>query len=172
MKQDKPKDAIDVLLKALAIKRTDADTMALLGSAYVKAGTPDKAVEPLRRAIVFVPVGWVEPYQTLAAAYTASGDPELAEWADAMAAAQTGDSAGAMTRLQALTGGEAALDAMIGLGQIAEVGGDPTTAADWYRKALEVDAESQAAKLGLGRVSDGTQGHPSIEPSPSAEGSN
>ena len=172
MQQDEPKEAIDVLLKALAIKRTDADTMALLGSAYVKAGTPDKAVEPLRRAIMFVPVGWVEPYQTLAAAYTASGDPELAEWADAMAAAQTGDSAGAMTRLQALTGGEAALDAMIGLGQIAEVGGDPTAAADWYRKALEVDAESQAAKLGLGRVSDGTQGHPSIGPSPSAEGSN
>ncbi len=122
---------------------------------------------------MFVPVGWVEPYQTLAAAYTASGDTELAEWADAMAAGtdrrqrRRDDTSPGVDRTARL-----ALDAMIGLGQIAEVGGDPTAAADWYRKALEVDAESQAAKLGLGRVSDGTQGHPSIEPSPSAEGSN
>jgi tetratricopeptide (TPR) repeat protein len=172
MQQDKPKDAIDMLLKALAIKRTDADAMALLGSAYVKAGTPDKAVEPLRRAITFVPVGWAEPYQTLAAAYNASGDTDLAEWADAMAAAQTGDSAGAVKRLQALTGGKAALDALIGLGQLNEAGGNPTAAADWYRKAIGIDAKSQAAQLGLSRVSGGTQGHPSLEPSPSAAGSN
>ena len=89
-----------------------------------------------------------------------------------MAAAQTGDTAGAVARLQALTDGEAALDARIGLGHLAEAGGDTAAAADWYRKALEIDAANQAALLGLGRVSDGTQGHPSIAPSPSAEGSN
>ena len=86
LQQDKPQEAVDQLLKALAIKRTDADTMNLLGAAYVKAGQPDKAIEPLAQAILFVPVGWAEPYQTLADAYTATGDAELAEWADAMAA--------------------------------------------------------------------------------------
>jgi len=172
LQQDKPQDAVDVLLKALAIKRTDADTMTLLGSAYVKAGTPDKAIEPLRRAILFIPVGWAEPYQTLAAVYTAGGETELAEWAGAMAASQSGDTAGAVARLQALTDGKAALDAMIGLGILAETGGDTAAAADWYRKALEIDAESQSAQLGLSRVSGGTQGHPSIAPSPSADGSN
>jgi tetratricopeptide (TPR) repeat protein len=138
----------------------------------VKAGTPDKAIEPLRRAILFIPVGWAEPYQTLAAAYTASGEAELAEWAGAMAASQSGDTAGAVVRLQALIDGKAALDAMIGLGQLNEAGGNPTAAADWYRRAIEIDAKSQAAQLGLSRVSGGTQGHPSLEPSPSAAGSN
>jgi len=64
LEQDRADEAIDQLLKALAIKRTDADAMNLLGAAYVKAGTPEKAVEPLRRAILFVPIGWGErqPY--------------------------------------------------------------------------------------------------------------
>ena len=75
-KQDKPQEAVDQLLKALAIKRTDADTMNLLGAAYVKAGEPDKAIEPLEQAILFVPVGWAEPYQALADAYTAKGETE------------------------------------------------------------------------------------------------
>ena len=170
--QDKPEEAIEHLLKALSIKRTDADAMNLLGAAYVAADQPEKAFQPLRRAIEFVPIGWAEPYQALADAYTASGDVAEAEWAAAMAVAQSGDVAGAVTRLEAIADGDAALDARVGLGLLAEMGGDNASAAAWYGKALEIDAESESAQLGLSRVSDGTQGHPSIAPSPSAEGSN
>lgn len=172
LKQDRAQEAVTQLLKALAIKRSDADSMNLLGAAYVKAGTPEKAIEPLRQAILFVPIGWAEPYQTLADAYTATAEPEEAEWAAAMAAGQSGDPAEAVTRLEKLADGKAALDARIGLGLLTETSGDTAAAADWYRKALELDAKSQAAQLGLSRVSDGTQGHPEIAPSPSAEGSN
>ena len=170
--QDRAQDAVDELLKALAINRTDADSMNLLGAAYVKVGTPEKAFEPLRQAILFVPIGWAEPYQTLADAYTATGDAEEAEWGAAMAASQSGDIGGAVTRLEAIADGMAALDARIGLGLLAETSGDTATAAVWYQKALDLDAENKAAQLGLGRVSGGTDGHPEVVPSPSLEGSN
>ena len=172
LQQDRAEDAVDELLKALAIIRTDADTMNLLGAAYVKAGTPEKALEPLRQAILFVPNGWADPYQTLADAYTAMGEPEEAEWAAAMTAGQSGDRAGAVQRLEAIADGKAGLDARIGLGLLAEVSGDSATAADWYQKALALDAENKAAKLGLSRVSGSADGHPEVVPSPSAEGSN
>ena len=172
LQQEKPDEAIDYLLKALAIKRTDADAMNLLGDAYVRVGTPEKAIEPLRRAVMFVPVGWPDPYQTLAAAYTATGDTDLAAWANAMVAGQTGDTGGAISRLEAIADGDAALDARIGLGLLYESQGDDVTATTWYRKALELDAENTSAQLGLSRVSDGTQAHPAVGPSASPEGSN
>ena len=179
LQQDRADDAVDNLLRALAIKRTDADAMNLLGAAYVKAGKPEEAFEPLRKAILFVPTGWPDPYRSLADAYTATGDAGEAEWADAMAAAMAVLAAGessapadSVARLEAIADGDAGIDARIGLGLLAEASGDPATAAVWYRKALELDAESQAAQLGLSRVSDGTQAHPDVMPSPSAEGSN
>ena len=179
LQQDRPDEAIGHLLKALAIKRTDADAMNLLGAAYVLAGTPEKAFEPLRAAILFVPTGWPDPYQALADAYAATGETEQAEWAAAMAAAMTalapggsGDIAGPAARLEAIADGKAGLDARTGLGLLAETSGDTGLAADWYRKALELDPQSKAAQLGLSRVTDGTQVHPDVVPSASPEGSN
>lgn len=172
LQQERPQEAVDYLLKALAIKRTDADAMNLLGAAYVQVGTPEKAIEPLRKAVMFVPVGWPDPYRALGAAYTATGDTDLAEWANAMVAGQTGDVDGATRRLEAIADGDAALDARIGLGLLAEGEGDDVTATTWYRKALELDPENTSAQLGLSRVSDGTQAHPSVGPSTNPEGSN
>jgi tetratricopeptide (TPR) repeat protein len=172
LQQERADDAVEQLLKALAIKRTDADAMNLLGAAYVKAGTPEKAIEPLRRAVLFVPTGWPDPYQSLSAAYTAMGETDQAEWASAMVSGMAGDPAGAITRLEAIADGDAKLDAQIGLGLLNEINGDGSAAADWYRKALALDSTSQPAQLGLGRVTEGTQAHPSIEPSPSVEGNN
>lgn len=178
LQQARPDDAVDNLVKALAIKRTDADTMNLLGQAYVQTGQPAKAVEQLRNAILFVPTGWADPYQGLADAYAATGDTAEAEWASAMAQAMNvlvggqGDTSAAEARLEAIADGDAALDARIGLGLLAEVRGDNTAATEWYQRALELDGESTAAQLGLSRVSTGTQGHPDVMASPSAEGSN
>jgi tetratricopeptide (TPR) repeat protein len=150
--QEKTTDAITYLTQAIAIKRSDADALNLLGTAYVRNGEPDKAIEPLRNAIAFVPLGWSEPYLTLAEAYAATGDPARAEWANAMADLSSDNPAGAETRLLAIVDGPLALDASIGLGLINEMRGDTLAAADWYRKALAVDPENAEARLGLTRV--------------------
>jgi tetratricopeptide (TPR) repeat protein len=172
LKQGKAQDAIDNLIKAQKIKPTDADTMNVLAQAYLAAGNPDKAIDEAQQAILFVPVGWADPYQTLASAFAAKGEAERSQWAAAMAQAQTGDTAGATAALTKLVDGTAGLESRISLGLIAEHSGDTAAAADWYRKALELDAKNEAATMGLSRVTNGTQSHPSVAPSPSAEGSN
>lgn len=174
LQQGKPAEAVDQLAKALAIKRSDADAMNLLGAAYVQTGDTAKAIETLSQAIAFVPVGWAEPYTNLAAAYTKAGNAPLAEWASAMAAFQSGDTAGAETRLLALTSGDAKVQASVGLGLLMESRGDSGSAATWFAKALALDADNVSARLGLARVGGGSvasavPGDPA--PSPS-EGSN
>ena len=177
LQHDQPEAAIKQLLKALVIKRTDADAMNLLGAAYVKAGRAKEAIDPLREAVLFVPTGWADPYTTLAAAYTALKQPDEAEWAGAMAVLQGGDASTAEKRLQAIATGTAAVDASIGLGLIAETSGDTATAADWYRKAIAIEPKNESALLGLSRVTDGAgAAHPTAQPSVPApsqgEGSN
>lgn len=168
LRQGRPKDAIEPLLAALRIKRSDADALYLLGSAYVGAGEPEQAIEPLRKATAFVPIGWAEPYTTLAQAFTAAGEADEATWAGAMAALAVGDADTAEARLLAIRDGAAAVDAAVGLGLVAETRGDFARAREWYGRALELDPKSSAALLGSGRV-----GGPGTERSaePSGEGS-
>jgi tetratricopeptide (TPR) repeat protein len=153
LEQNKPADAVQYLSAAVAIKRSDADSLNLLGTAYVRNGEPAKAIDPLRSAIAFVPIGWSEPYMTLAQAYTDTGDVAMAEWAGAMADLSEERYDAASSRLQAIVDGPAALDALIGLALVSEVQGDAPAAADWYRKALEIDPKDPSALLGLSRVS-------------------
>ncbi len=150
--QGKPEAAVDPLLRAVAIKRSDADALHLLGTAYVRSGEPAKAIAPLKAAIAFVPLGWTEPYATLGDAYTATSRPELAEWAYAMAELSDARPDAAEARLLTITEGPAAVDAAIGLGLVYETRGDGPTAAGWYERALALDADNAAARLGLGRV--------------------
>jgi tetratricopeptide (TPR) repeat protein len=154
LEQGRPEDAVEQLTAAINIKRSDADALNLLGSALVQAGEPAKAIEPLKRAIAFVPLGWTEPYTTLAQAYTATGDTARAEWAGAMADLSAGDTEQARTRLLAITEGETALDAAIGLGLVYETAGDSASAAEWYGKALAIEPGNAAAILGFERVSE------------------
>ena len=153
VKQGHPDQAIGQLQSALAISRSDADALNLLGSAYVQVGDTTKAIDSLNKAIAFVPYGWADPYATLAAAYTKAGDPAHAEWAGAMADLSNGNGTSAETRLKALASGPAALDAEIGLGVLYETRGDTASAGQWYTKALALDPSNAAAKLGLTRVS-------------------
>ncbi|NJD26769.1 MAG: tetratricopeptide repeat protein [Chloroflexi bacterium] len=152
MQQDRPQDAIGHFEKALAISRSDADSLYLLGTAFIATGAPSKAITVLRASVTFVPVGWSEPYVALAEAYEATGEAALGAWATAMAQLMSGDSAAAEPALLALVEGDAALDAAIGLGLLYETGGDNARAAEWYGRALEIDPASSAAGLGLGRV--------------------
>jgi len=150
--QGRPEDAIEQLNAALAIKRSDADALNLLGKALVQIGEPEKAIDALKSAIEFVPIGWTEPYQTLAQAYQATGQADRAEWALAMADLSSGQPDQAEARLLAITDGDTALDATIGLGLVNEISGDSPAAAEWYEKALAIDPENAAARLGLSRV--------------------
>jgi tetratricopeptide (TPR) repeat protein len=171
MQQGRPADAIPFLEKALAIKRSDADSLYMIGTAYVATGETDKAEVALRSAIVFVPVGWSEPYVALAEAFTKAGRLAEAEWAGAMADLAAGKPELAEPRLLAIATSDAALDVAIGLGLLYETTGDTATAAEWYGKALALSPDNAAARLGMGRVGPSTTALPAL-PTPGAPGGN
>ena len=166
--QQHPDAAIDPLTKALAIKRTDADALELLGSAYVLTNNPDKAIEPLRKATSFVPVGWSDPYRQLALAYAAKSDTAQAEWASAMADLADGKPADAERRLTAIADGPAKVDVAIGLGLLGETNGDLAGAASWYGKALAADPTNETARMGLARVQAPSSVAPAASPAATA----
>jgi len=152
MRQGKTDEAIKHLESALKIDKSDADALLLIGKAYTAAGDTEKAGTALRHAVMFVPIGWAEPYQVMAEAYTKSGETEMAEWANAMVDFVNGKTDQGTARLTKLVDGKAALDANVGLGIIAETRGDLTGAREWYTKALAIDPKNVSATMGLGRV--------------------
>ena len=160
---------VDWLKKSLSITKTDADTLYALGTAYVAAGQPDEAIESFKRATAFVPVGWAEPYQGLATAYTAKGDTEMATWAGAMALIASGDAASAEAQLKTLLGGPADLDASMGLGLAAETRGEGQEAIPYYQHVLDADPANEAAMLAMARV---RPVEPVATPAASQEGQN
>jgi tetratricopeptide (TPR) repeat protein len=159
-------ESISYLEKALVIKKTDSDALLLIGKAHIAAGDYAAAAVRLRQAVQFVPIGWAEPYELMADAYTKAGEAEEAAWAAAMVTFQKGDAATATTALMALVNGKAALDAYVGLGLIAESAAKPGEAREWYSKAIAINPDNAEAKLGLGRVGG------LVTPAPSASGSN
>jgi len=162
MKQAKAADAIPFLEKALAIKRSDADALYLIGTAYVATGETDKAETALRAAVAFVPIGWSEPYMALAEGFTKAGKTAMAEWAGAMADLAAGKPALAEPRLVAIVDSDASVDVAIGLGLLYEAKGDTATAAGWYGKALAKSPDNAAARLGMGRVGPGPSALPAL----------
>lgn len=173
--QDRPADAIKALEAALFINKTDADTLHQLGRAYLQSGAPEQAIEPLRSAVLFVPIGWCEPYDSLGETYTALARSDEAAWAVAMAAFCRDDPIDVRSQLEALVDGPAAMDALIGLGLVAEVDGDRSAAAAWYGKAVAIDPDDYTATSGLARVSEGLDQAPPpapTGPAPTAPGGN
>lgn len=174
LERKKPADAIGPLTSALKIDGANADTLNLLGSAYLATGVADKAVTVLRQAIAFVPTDWCDPYQTIGQAYTKLGNSAEAAWAAAMAQFCGKQPDVAKQQLQALVNGPAATDAYLGLGMIAEAASDQAGAADAYGKVLARDPSNFNAQTGLSRVTGpgpATSAHPSPPvPSPAAGG--
>jgi len=169
MQQSKPAAAIPFLEEALAIKRSDADSLYLIGTAYVATGEIDKAETVLRAAVAFVPIGWSEPYAALAEGFTKAGKTAEAEWAGAMADLTSGKPELAEPRLLAIANGDAALDAAIGLGLLYEMKGDNAAATEWYAKALAASPDNAAARMGMSRVGPGESALPAL-PTPGAPG--
>jgi len=162
MQQARPAEAIPFLENALAIRRSDADALYLVGTAYVATGETDRAETALRTAVAFVPIGWSEPYTALSEGFTKAGKAALAEWAGAMADLAAGKPDLAEQRLLAIVDGDAAVDAAIGLGLLYETKGDTAVAAGWYGRALAQSPDNASARLGMGRVGPGPGALPAL----------
>jgi tetratricopeptide (TPR) repeat protein len=144
--------AIDNFTAALEINKSDADALYGLGKAYVAAQQPQQAIDPLRRAVVFVPVGWADPYLALRDAFTALNRTTDAGWAAAMALAASGDKDAARSQLEALAASDPSTDVFTCVGLVAETQGDLGAAAAAYQRALDLDPANTGAAEGLGRV--------------------
>ncbi len=135
MQQGRPAAAIPFLEQALAIRRSDADALYLIGTAYVATGATDKAEAALRAAVAYVPIGWSEPYAALAEGFTKAARPPWpsgpARWRTSPPASRTSPSRASCDR-----DGEAAVDAAIGLGLLNETRGATARRRRVVRKAL------------------------------------
>ena len=148
--------AIEEVSGALRIDRADSDSLYLLGTALINKGEVKDGIDALRDAVAFVPKGWCDPYLAMAAAYTKLKDSAEAEYAAAMVDFCQDRPDQAIQRLQALTDGPASVEAMLGLGLVAESQADREVAAKWYRKVLKKDAQNLAASSGLARLDGGS----------------
>lgn len=152
LKQHRAKTAMREAKRAVKIEPTDADALYLLGTAAVESHAYGPGIEALRKAVLFVPTEWAEPYEELAKAYRAQHRKPQAEYAVAMAELCKKDPAGATQRLKPLTSGPVAVDAMLGLGMAAEAQSQRASAIRWYRKVVAVDSENFNARGGLARL--------------------
>jgi tetratricopeptide (TPR) repeat protein len=162
-------EALAFLDAAVKISATDADALHLYGKALLAVGKPADAIAPIRKAVAMVPWGWCDPYEPLAAAYTATGDADGAAYAGGMLAACQGRTADGAAALTPLVGGTHGLDVLVGLALIAEGRNDAKTAAGYYAQALALDASSFAAINGLNRLGADATGA-LRSPAPSVEG--
>lgn len=154
-KQGDARSAVTEATAALRIEPTDSDAWYVLGSAQLRAGQPKESVTSLRRALMFVPTGWCDPYAALVDAYTRLGKAEQSQYARAMVSFCQKRTGEAEQQLKALTAGPAAVDALIGLGEIAESSGRQPDAIASYRKALDLEPTNTTviealARLGVG----------------------
>jgi tetratricopeptide (TPR) repeat protein len=154
-KQGKSKEAITELQSALKIVPTDSDALYLLGVTRLKTGSPKLAVDSLKQALLFVPTGWCEPYSQLAVAYTKLGQAPQSTYASGMADSCLKKPAEAKRKLTSLTAGPLAVDALLGLGLMAETASNQSEATSWYQKVLAVDAKNASAKSALTRLGAG-----------------
>lgn len=155
LKQADAGKAIASFQAALRITRSDADAAFGLGSAYLLAGRPADAIEPLRQAVLFVPQGWPDPYAKLAEAYTAMGRGADAAYAEAMVAFAEGRPDEARTALEKLQGPDSSVDLLLGLAMVAEAQGDSSASLAWYRAVLAKDAQNFFALQGETRLAAG-----------------
>ena len=168
--QGKTREALTELQAALKIEPTDSDALYLLGVTRLRDGTPQLAVDALKRALLFVPTGWCEPYTQLALAQGKLGLAAQATYAGAMADFCHKKPVQAKTRLKTLIRGPEAVDALLGLALIAETESSNPEAVSWYKKVLVVDRKNVTAISGMSRLGVGpTAGKTS--PAPKAAGS-
>jgi hypothetical protein len=132
--------------------------------AWLKDGKPKFAVDALKQALLFVPTGWCEPYTQLSLAYGKLSQAPQATYAGAMADFCHKKPADAQRRLKTLTTGPVKVEAMLGLGLIAETGSSTAEAISWYKQALVVDPANVNATSSLSRLGAGPTDAPASSP--------
>jgi tetratricopeptide (TPR) repeat protein len=152
LKQGKTKEAITQLASALKIQRTDSDALYLMGVAQLKDGSTQLAVDSLKQALLFVPTGWCEPYSQLSVAYGKLSQTPQATYAGAMANFCLKKPAEAKTRLKTLITGAVKVEALLGLGLMAETESNNAEAISWYQKVLTADRSNMTAISALSRL--------------------
>jgi len=168
--EGRTKAAVTELEGALKIDRTDSDALYLLGVARLKDDQPQLAVDALKQALRFVPTGWCEPYAELGNAYRKLGSVPQATYSQGMLDFCQKRPAEATTALKTLTAGPMAVEAMLGLGLIAETASNRDEAVAWYKKALVVDPANISAISSLSGLGVGPKAAPSPSKAPSAQG--
>lgn len=152
LKQGKTAAAVTELEHALKITRSDSDALYLIGVARLKQNKPKLAVDALKQALLFVPTGWCEPYSQLAKAHRQLGNAPQATYASAMVDFCLKKPTDAKRKLKTLVSGPVAVDAMLGLGLIAETASSNAEAIGWYQKVVAVDAKNVGAQSALSRL--------------------
>jgi tetratricopeptide (TPR) repeat protein len=152
LKQGKTTEAVTELEAALKITRSDSDALYLLGVARLKQNKPKLAVDALTQALQFVPTGWCQPYSQLVKANRQLGNAPKATYAGAMVDFCHKKPADAKRKLKTLVAGPVAVDAMLGLGLIAETASSNAEAISWYQKVVAVDAKNVGALSALSRL--------------------
>lgn len=155
LKKGQARQATGMLQKAVRANSADADALYLLGTAQLKTGDPKSAVSSTKRALLFVPTGWCEPYEQLAVAYTQLRRTANAAYAVAMVDLCRKRPEDAERKLKLLVSGPAKVEALMGLGMIAEERADRKAAIRWYRKALAADPQNTPARQALNRLGVG-----------------
>ncbi|HXV04523.1 MAG TPA: tetratricopeptide repeat protein [Solirubrobacterales bacterium] len=152
LKEGKAKSAAVAARDATKIEPADADAWYLVGTADVKARRYKQGITALKKAVLFVPTEWCEPYEQLSKAYEAQRRKPQADYAGAMVELCEKDPAGATQRLEPLTKGPVAVEAMVGLGMAAELQNQRESAKRWYRMAVAREPENFNARTGLARL--------------------
>jgi tetratricopeptide (TPR) repeat protein len=150
--QGNTKVAITELQAALKIDGTDSDALYLMGLTRLKEGSTQLAVDSFKQALLFVPTGWCEPYSQLALAYGKLANAPQATYAGAMANFCHKNTIEAKRQLNTLTTGPVKVDALLGLGLIAETESSNPEAISWYQKVLKVDRSNVNAISSLSRL--------------------
>jgi len=156
LKQNKPTVALTELQKALNIDATDSDSLYLTGVAQLKLGAPKLAVEAFKKALLFVPTGWCEPYTQLGVAYGKLNLAPQKTYATGMASFCLNKPAEAKAQLKTLLTGSVKVDALLGLGLIAETESNNAEAVTWYKQVLKVDRANATATAALSRLGAGS----------------
>jgi tetratricopeptide (TPR) repeat protein len=158
LKQGKAKLAITQLNAALKIDPTDSDALYLSGVAQLKDGAPKLAVNSLKKALLFVPTGWCEPYSELALAYGKLNLSPQKTYATGMANFCLKKPVDAKRQLTSLIKGPVGVDALLGLGLIAETESNNPEAVTWYKQVITLDRKNAEATSALSRLGATKQG--------------
>ena len=150
--QQRPDEAIAHLKQAVAMERTDADALYLLGAAYTASGDLDTAISTLSQAVLFVP-DFAEAYEKLAIAYDGKGLIPEAQYARGMLSYSQGRLEEAAVQLQAAIDASGDLPvAYAGLGMVRESQGQRGSALAAYQQALQLEPDNFNARAGLARL--------------------